>query len=52
MAGDLDDWEKETYDPDKDYSDGICPKCGTCKCHHCSCPGGPRGPKLHTGVDD
>ena len=25
---------------------------GGCKCHTCSCPGGPRGPKLHTGIDD
>ena len=46
-----DDWIKD-YDPNKDYSDRICPVCGTCKCHYCSCPGGPRGPKLPTGLDD
>ena len=27
----------------------VCPKCGGCKCHTCNCPGGPRGPKFHTG---
>ena len=30
----------------------VCPRCGGCKCHTCSCPGGPRGPKLHTGPND
>ena len=30
----------------------VCDDCGGCKCHTCSCPGGPRGPELHPGVDD
>ena len=28
----------------------VCPCCGGCKCHTCSCPGGPRGPKLPVSV--
>ena len=30
----------------------VCSECGGCKCHTCSCPGGPRGPKFHTGLND
>ena len=29
----------------------VCPVCGGCKCHTCSCPGGPRGPELHPGIN-
>ena len=30
----------------------ICDVCGGCRIHTCTCPGGPRGPKLHTRLDD
>ena len=30
----------------------VCKVCGGCICHTCSCPGGPRGPKLHPGLND
>lgn len=30
----------------------ICPRCGYCYCKCCTCPGGPRGPKLSTGKYD
>ncbi len=37
----------------KDYYDSlVCPECGGCSLHTCSCPGGPRGPKLQPGLND
>ena len=30
----------------------VCTVCGGCICHTCKCAGGPRGPKLHTGLND
>ena len=29
-----------------------CDTCGGCKCHTCTCPGGPCGPEFHPGFDD
>ena len=30
----------------------VCDVCGGCICNTCSCPGGPRGPELHPGLND
>ena len=44
----IDDW-----DPNKDYSYLLCPKCGMCKCHACTCgKGSPRSAKFHSGLND
>ena len=36
----------------EDYNNLVCDVCGGCKCHTCTCPGGPRGPKFHPGFHD
>ena len=44
----IDDW-----DPEKDYTYLLCPKCGMCKCHACKCSdSSARGPQFHPRLDD
>ncbi len=43
----------EDYVVGKDYSYLLCPKCGMCKCHACTCcKGSASGTKLPTRPDD
>ena len=41
----------EDWDPNKDYSYLLCPKCGMCKCHACKC-GDDEIIRIHTTHND